>query len=88
MNNYGADPALTNTPVLASEEPAEQHSTIIEFPRGKYDPPKDEAEYLYRCPVCGEWVDSRNLGEVFDHEGHLPHPADDWRQRSLIAPLP
>jgi hypothetical protein len=67
---------------------AEQHSTIIEFSRGKYDPPKDEAEYLYRCPVCGEWVDSRNLGQVFDHEGQLPHPADDWRQRSLIAPLP
>jgi len=27
---------------------AEQHSTIIEFPRGKYDPRKDEAEYFYR----------------------------------------
>jgi hypothetical protein len=67
---------------------AEQHSTIIEFPRGKYNPPKDEAEYLYRCPVCGEWVDSRNLGQVFDHEGQLPHPADDWRQGNLIAPLP
>jgi hypothetical protein len=67
---------------------AEQHSTIIEFPRGKYDPPKDEAEYLYRCPVCGEWVDCRYLGQVFDHEGPLPHPADDWRQRNLIAPLP
>jgi uncharacterized membrane protein len=27
---------------------AEQHSTIIEFPRGKSDPRKDEAEYFYR----------------------------------------
>jgi uncharacterized membrane protein len=26
---------------------AEQRSTIIEFPRGKYDPRKDEAEYFY-----------------------------------------
>jgi hypothetical protein len=27
---------------------AEQQSTIIEFPRGKYDPRKDEAKYVYR----------------------------------------
>ena len=27
---------------------AEQRSTIIEFPRGKYDPRKDEAEYFCR----------------------------------------
>jgi hypothetical protein len=46
-----------------------EHSTIIEFPHGKYDPPKDQAEYFYRCPVCGGWVDCRNLGQVFDHEG-------------------
>jgi hypothetical protein len=26
---------------------AEQHSTIIEFPRGKYDPRRDKAEYFY-----------------------------------------
>jgi hypothetical protein len=62
-----------------------EHSTIIEFPRGKYDPPKDQAEYFYRCPVCGGWVDCRNLGQVFDHEGPLPHPAEDWRRRNLIS---
>ena len=70
---------------------AEQHSPIIKFPRGKYivrpmgDPPKDEAERLYRCPVCGGWVDCRDLGKVFDHEGPLPHPAEGWRQKNLIA---
>ena len=54
---------------------AEQHSPIIEFPCGRYsgrrmrDPPKGEAEYFYRCPVCGGWVDCRDLGQVFDHEG-------------------
>ena len=47
----------------------EQHSPIIEFPRGKYigrpmgDPPKDEAERLYRCPACGGWVDCRDLAK-------------------------
>jgi hypothetical protein len=70
---------------------AEQHSPIIEFPRGKHigrpmgDLPKDEAERRYRCPACGAWVDCRNLGQVFDHEGPLPHPAEDWRRQNLIA---
>ena len=70
---------------------AEQHSPIIEFPRGKYvgrrvgDPPKDEAEHFCRCPACGGWVDCRDLRQMFDHEGPLPHPAEDWRQQDLIA---
>jgi hypothetical protein len=70
---------------------AKQHSPIIEFPRGKYidrpmgGPPEDEAERPYRCPACGGWVDCRDLGQVFDHEGPLPHPAEDWRQQNLIA---
>ena len=61
---------------------AERHNPIIEFPR---HPPKDEAERLYRCPACGGWLDCRDLGQVFDHEGPLPHPAEDWRQQNLIA---
>jgi len=28
---------------------------------------------------------ARDLGQVFDHEGPLPHPAEDWRQQNLIA---
>jgi hypothetical protein len=43
-----------------------------DIPRGKYigeavDSPKDEA-------ACGAWIDCRDLGMVFDHEGPLPHP--------------
>ena len=55
-------------------------------PRGKYlgrrigDPPKDEAEHFIRCPACGGWVDCRDLGQVFEHEGPLPHPAEDQPQ--------
>src|SRR5262245_21477398 len=69
---------------------AEQRSPIIEFPRGRYsgrrmrDPPKGEAGYFYRCPVCGGWVDCRDLGQVFDHDGPLPHPTEDWRRQSLM----
>jgi hypothetical protein len=69
----------------------EQHGSIIEFRRRNHigrrmgNSPKNEAEHFYRCSACGGWVDCRNLGQVFDHEGPLPHPADDWRQRDLVA---
>ena len=50
-----------------------------DIPRGKYigeavDPPKDEAELFIKCEACGAWIDCRDLGMVFDHEGPLPHP--------------
>lgn len=35
------------------------------------DPVASEADHDYCCPQCGEWVDMRNLGEVFEHE--QPH---------------
>jgi hypothetical protein len=53
---------------------------VTEIPRGKYigrrtgDPPQDEAEHLIRCPACGGWIDCRDLGQVFEHEGPLPPP--------------
>jgi hypothetical protein len=56
------------------------------IPRGKYigkllgDPPKDEAEHLILCPACDGWIDRRDLGQVFEHEGPLPHPAQDQPQ--------
>jgi uncharacterized C2H2 Zn-finger protein len=59
---------------------------VTNVPRGKYlgkrigDPPKDEAEHFIRCPACGGWVDCRDLGQVFEHEGPLPHPAQDQPQ--------
>ncbi len=39
--------------------------------------PADEAEHFIQCghEACGAWIDCRNLGSVFDHEGPLPHPA-------------
>jgi Zn-finger nucleic acid-binding protein len=41
--------------------------------------------HFYRCPACGGWMDGHDLGQVFDHEGPLPHPSDDWRQQDLVA---
>lgn len=50
------------------------------IPRGVYvgerigGPPADEADNFAKCPACGGWIDCRDLGSVFDHEGPLPHP--------------
>jgi hypothetical protein len=59
---------------------------VIAIPRGKYigkllgNPPESEAEHFIRCPTCGGWIDCRDLGQVFEHEGALPHPAQDRPQ--------
>ena len=68
---------------------AERNGTIIEFPRWRRighrlcDLAKEE--HFYRCAACGGWVDGHDLSQVFNHEGPLPHPADDWRQQDLLA---
>jgi hypothetical protein len=68
---------------------AEQRNRIIKFPRGKHIGHcvcnLAKAKHFYQCPACGGWVDCRDLGQVFDHEGPLPHPADDWRKQDLVA---
>lgn len=37
----------------------------------------DEAEHFMKCNVCGGYFDMRDLGNVFEHEGPLPHAAID-----------
>ena len=34
----------------------------------------DDADHFMKCETCGCWIDSQDLGSVFDHEGPLPHP--------------
>lgn len=55
------------------------------FPRGKYTgthktPVVDEAEHFIKCADCGGYIDCRDLAAVLDHEGPLPHPAQDKPQ--------
>ena len=63
-----------------------QAAAQIMIPRGKYigrlvgQAPKDEAGHFIRCPACRGWIDCRDLGQVFEHEGPLPHPAQDQPQ--------
>lgn len=58
----------------------------MKIPRGRFlgervdSPPKDESEHFIKCEVCGGWIDCRDLGIVFDHEGPLPHPSQDKPQ--------
>lgn len=42
--------------------------------------PKDESEHFMQCEACGGYFDMRDLGQVFEHEGPLPHPTQDQRQ--------
>jgi hypothetical protein len=30
-----------------------------------------------RCPDCGGLIDIRDLAQVIEHAGPLPHPAED-----------
>jgi hypothetical protein len=39
-----------------------------------------EAENYFRCDKCSGWFDARDLAWVEDHEGPLPHPAQDRAQ--------
>lgn len=39
--------------------------------------PKNEAEHYMKCSACGGYFDMRDLGNVLEHEGPLPHPAQD-----------
>jgi len=45
--------------------------------------PKDEAEHFMRTPQCGGRIDMRDLGQVFEHEGPLPHPKQDQQPSKL-----
>jgi hypothetical protein len=75
--------------LLLSAWPAHRTASdakVTEILRGKYigtrlgDPPASDAEHFIRCPACGGWIDCRDLGQVFEHEGPLPHPAQDQQQ--------
>jgi hypothetical protein len=39
--------------------------------------PLTEAEHFLKCPLCGGYADMRDRVWLEDHEGPLPHPAQD-----------
>ena len=42
--------------------------------------PKSEGEHFMKCPACGGYFDMRDLAQVFQHDGPLPHPVEDKPQ--------
>ena len=72
--------------MIRMKNPAGLQSTVLSLPRGKFlgkrlgGPPTSEADHFIRRPACGGWIDCRDLGQVFQHEGPLPHPAQDQSQ--------
>jgi hypothetical protein len=42
----------------------------------------------YRCELCGAWIEYRNLGNVLDHEGPLPHGTQDRLAGKWHRPRP
>jgi hypothetical protein len=64
------------TTIMDIDEPIPR-GTII----GQYTgAPRTEAEHFARCPLCGGYVDMRDLVWCEDHQGPLPHPASDRAQ--------
>jgi hypothetical protein len=54
----------------------------MKIPRGKYiakntDPHQHEPEHFFKCETCGGWIDCRDLGSVFDHQGPHRLPPED-----------
>ena len=39
-----------------------------------------EAGHYFRCKACNGWIDARDYVWIEDHEGPLPHPAQDQVQ--------
>jgi hypothetical protein len=80
-------PARKSLPVMNQNK---RHAVCcvspVTDPRGKYlgarlgEGPAGEAEHFISCPACGGWIDCRDLGQVFEHDGPLPHPAQDQPQ--------
>lgn len=42
--------------------------------------PEDEADHFIKCPACGGYFDARDLAQVLEHAGPLPHPEQDGVQ--------
>ena len=42
--------------------------------------PEDECEHYVKCPACGGYFDARDLAQVLEHAGPLPHPEQDQAQ--------
>jgi len=65
------------TAIMSPEEPRPRGTVVGERADRRR---VSEAENFFRCNVCGGYLDARDYAWVLDHEGPLPHPAQDQAQ--------
>ena len=65
------------TAIMSIEEPRPRGTALGERADRRR---VSEAEHYFRCTICGGFIDGRDLAWVEDHEGPLPHPAQDGIQ--------
>ena len=67
----------SQTAIMSLEEPRPGGTLLGERADGRRVP---EAVNVFRCNICGGYLDARDYIWVLDHEGPLPHPAQDQAQ--------
>ena len=67
----------SQTAIMSFEESFPRGTVIGERTDGRRVP---EGEHYFRCNACNGWIDARDYVWVGDHEGPLPHPAQDQAQ--------
>ena len=67
----------SQTAIMSLEEPRPRGTVLGERADRRHVP---EAENFFRCNIWGGYLDARDYGWVLDHEGSLPHPAQDQAQ--------
>jgi hypothetical protein len=65
------------TAIISLEEPRPRGTVLGERADRRR---VSEAENFFRCNICGGYLDARDYTWVLDHEGPLPHPAQDQAQ--------
>ena len=60
--------------IMSLEEPRPRGTVLGERTDGRR---VGEAEHYFRCKACNGWIDGRDFVWIEDHEGELPHPAQD-----------
>jgi hypothetical protein len=79
---HGAKPIPEYDSSKETLRTAKAEERRMKIPRGKYiakntDPHKHEPEHFFKCETCGGWIDCRDLGSVFDHQGPHRLPPED-----------
>lgn len=50
------------------------------------DASEEDREHFIQCGTCGEWIDCRDLDEVFYHEDHQNHADVQYAGSRRIKP--